>query len=129
MKHGIDCSWRGPIPQVKLLPAGTHFSATVRACLSAVESKVMKSAQITIINKLGLHARAAAKLVQLSNQFSSTIRLEKDGEEADAKSMMEVLMLAAIKDSEMRIVAEGRDEGEALEEISGLINNKFEEDE
>lgn len=89
----------------------------------------MKSAQVTIINKLGLHARAAAKLVQLSSQFSSAISLEKDGEEADAKSMMEVLMLAGIKDSTLRIVADGQDEEEALEEISRLITNKFEEDE
>ncbi len=89
----------------------------------------MKSAEITIINKLGLHARAAAKLVQLSSQFSATITLEKDGEEADAKSIMEVLMLAGVKDSLLRITAEGQDEEEALEEISRLINNKFEEDE
>ena len=89
----------------------------------------MVSALITIINKLGLHARAAAKLVQLSNQFSSHISLEKDGEDANAKSIMEVLMLAGTKDTQLRIVAEGQDELEALEEISALINNKFEEEE
>ena len=89
----------------------------------------MKSAQITIINKLGLHARAAAKLVQLSNQFTSEIQLEKDGEAADAKSIMEVLMLAGTQDSQLRITAKGQDEAEALEEISRLINNKFEEEE
>lgn len=90
---------------------------------------VMVSALITIINKLGLHARAAAKLVQLSNQFSSKISLEKDGEDANAKSIMEVLMLAGTQDTQLRIVAEGQDELEALEEISALINNKFEEEE
>ncbi len=89
----------------------------------------MKSAQVVITNKLGLHARAAAKLVQLSNQFSATISLEKEGEEADAKSIMEVLMLAGTQDTRLKIIAEGSDEEEAVEEISRLIGNKFEEDE
>ena len=89
----------------------------------------MKTAQVVIVNKLGLHARAAAKLVQLSSQFSSSISLEKDGEEADAKSIMEVLMLAGSKDSRLQIVAEGRDEAEAVEELRLLIANRFEEEE
>lgn len=89
----------------------------------------MKTAQIVITNKLGLHARAAAKLVQLSNQFSATISLEKEGEEANAKSIMEVLMLAGTQDTRLKIIAEGSDEEEAVEEISRLIGNKFEEDE
>ena len=89
----------------------------------------MKTTQVVIVNKLGLHARAAAKLVQLSSQFRSSIHLEKDGEQADAKSIMEVLMLAGTKDSRLRIRAEGSDEAEALEEIARLIDNKFEEEE
>ena len=92
-------------------------------------ANVMVSALITIINKLGLHARAAAKLVQLSNQFSSNINLVKDGEDANAKSIMDVLMLAGAMGTQLRIVAEGPDEREALEEISALINNRFEEEE
>ena len=89
----------------------------------------MKSTEVMIINKLGLHARAAAKLVQLSSQFASSISLEKDGEAADAKSIMEVLMLAGTKDSRLQIKAEGSDEAEAVEEIRRLIDNKFEEEE
>jgi phosphocarrier protein NPr len=89
----------------------------------------MKTLQIVIVNKLGLHARAAAKLVQLSSQFASSISLEKDGEAADAKSIMEVLMLAGTKDSRLQIKAEGSDEAEAVEEIRRLIDNKFEEEE
>lgn len=96
---------------------------------SLVTANVMVSALITIINKLGLHARAAAKLVQLSNQFSSNINLVKDGEDANAKSIMDVLMLAGAMGTQLRIVAEGPDEREALEEISALINNRFEEEE
>jgi len=89
----------------------------------------MKSSQVVIVNKLGLHARAAAKLVQLSSQFSSSISLEKDGEAADAKSIMEVLMLAGTKDSHLKITAEGSDEEQAVAEIERLIGNRFEEDE
>lgn len=89
----------------------------------------MKSADIVISNKLGLHARAAAKLVQLSSQFDSRIHLEKDGEEADAKSIMDVLMLAGIQDTRLRIVVDGSDEDEALDEVRRLIDNKFEEEE
>ena len=89
----------------------------------------MKTTQVVISNKLGLHARAAAKLVQLSNQFHSQIVLHKEDERADAKSIMEVLMLAGTKDTRLEIVADGSDEEVALEEVRRLIDNKFEEDE
>jgi phosphocarrier protein len=89
----------------------------------------MKTVNITIINKLGLHARAAAKLVQLSSQFSSSISLRKEDEEANAKSIMEVLMLAGSKNTRLKIVADGSDEEVAVAEISRLIKNKFEEEE
>ncbi len=89
----------------------------------------MKTTQIEIQNKLGLHARAAAKLVQLSNQFASQIVLEKDGEEADAKSIMDVLMLAGVQGSVLQVAADGADEETALEEIQRLIADKFGEDE
>ena len=89
----------------------------------------MKSTEVTIVNKLGLHARAAAKLVQLSSQFDSEILIEKDGERADAKSIMEVLMLAGTKDTRLQIVTKGADEEVALEEVCRLIDNKFEEEE
>lgn len=89
----------------------------------------MKSEQVTLINKLGLHARAAAKLVQLSSQFHATITLEKMGEHADAKSIMDVLMLAGTKDTVLTIRADGNDEDAALAEIRSLINGKFGEEE
>ena len=89
----------------------------------------MISEQITIINKLGLHARAAAKLVQLSNQFHAKVLLEKNGEEADGKSIMDVLMLAGTKGSVITISADGQDEDTALKEICILIENKFGEEE
>ena len=89
----------------------------------------MKFSEVRIQNKLGLHARAAAKLVQLSNQFSSRVCLAKDGEEADAKSIMDVLMLAGVMGSAVTVTTEGNDEGAALEEILRLFNDKFGEDE
>ena len=87
-----------------------------------------KSLEMVIPNRLGLHARAAAKLVQLANQFAARITVEKEGELADAKSIMEVLMLAAAKDSHVVITAEGKDEDVALDEIRRLIENKFGEE-
>ncbi len=84
---------------------------------------------VVITNKLGRHARAAAKLVQLSNQFSADIVLEKDGQTADAKSIMDVLMLTGTKDSRLKVSAEGKDEEAAINEVVGLIQDKFGEGE
>lgn len=89
----------------------------------------MKSREVVITNKLGLHARAAAKLVQLSNQFSSELSLEKDEQLADAKSIMEVLMLTGTQHSRLTVRAEGRDEETALSEVVQLIEDKFGEGE
>ncbi len=89
----------------------------------------MKTAKVKITNKLGMHARAAAKLVQLSHQFDSKIILNKDGEEADAKSITDILMLAGAMDTELTLSVEGRDEEAALEEIQRLIKDKFGEEE
>ena len=89
----------------------------------------MKTETVVITNKLGLHARAAAKLVQLSNQFSADITLDKEGQTADAKSIMEVLMLTGTKDSHVTIQAEGDDEKTALEEVVRLFADKFGEGE
>jgi phosphocarrier protein len=89
----------------------------------------MKLEQIVITNRLGLHARAAAKLVQLSNQFSAEIRLEKDGQTADAKSIMDVLMLTGTKDSALTVRADGKDEEAALQEVIRLFQDKFGEGE
>ncbi len=89
----------------------------------------MKIDHVVITNKLGLHARAAAKLVQLSSQFSADIVLEKDGQTADAKSIMDVLMLTGTQDSRLKVSAEGKDEEAALTEVVGLIQDKFGEGE
>ncbi len=89
----------------------------------------MKTARVVITNKRGLHARAAAKLVQLSHQFDSSIRLKKDQEEADGRSIMDLLMLSGAKDSVLTVSVEGLDEDMALKEIQRLIGEKFGEEE
>ena len=78
-----------------------------------------------IKNKLGLHARAAAAFVQLSNRFSSDIRLIKDGYEVNGKSILGVLSLAAIKGSDVKVIAIGEDAKDALNQIEKLIESGF----
>ena len=79
--------------------------------------------EFDIQNRLGLHARAAAQLVRLANQFSSEIRLVKDGVEVNGKSIMGVLMLAAPKDTRILVRASGADAEEALAAIGALIGS------
>lgn len=83
--------------------------------------------QLTIINKLGLHARAAAKLVGVAGQFDSHIVLVKEGRQADAKSIMSVMMLAASQGTELNIQIEGPDASEAWGALLTLVQNRFDE--
>lgn len=83
---------------------------------------------VDIINKLGLHARAAAKLVTLASKFESDVRVRKDGREVSGKSIMGVMMLAAAKGSQVTLIAEGEDAQQALEELAALVANRFEEE-
>ncbi len=89
----------------------------------------MKESEITLINRLGLHARAAAKLVNLSKSFASQVSLTKDGNTVDGKSIMNVLLLAAPVDTVLELKVEGEDEQEAFEAIVALIEDRFGEDE
>jgi len=84
--------------------------------------------EFDIRNRLGLHARAAAQLVRLANQFSSEVRVVKDGVEVNGKSIMGVLMLAAPKDTRILVRASGPDAEEALAAIGALIDRKFGEE-
>lgn len=87
----------------------------------------MIQTQLTIVNKLGLHARAAAKFVGCTSAFSSSIKAGVDGNLVDAKSIMSVMMLAAGKGTVLDIEIEGRDEDAALEALKTLIENRFDE--
>jgi phosphocarrier protein HPr len=81
--------------------------------------------EIEIINKLGLHARAAAKLVSLASKFSSEVQLRKNNQEVNAKSIMGVMMLAASQGTRLELSVSGEDEQEALDAIIELINDRF----
>jgi len=87
------------------------------------------SRNVIIINKLGMHARAAAKLVKLATSFESDIDIEKDSRRVNAKSIMGVMMLAASKGSTITLHAEGSDAEQSLDSIEQLINDRFDEDE
>lgn len=84
---------------------------------------------VTIINKLGLHARAAAKLVATASEFESAIQLGRNGREVDAKSIMPVMMLAASKGTEIDLIVDGPDEDCAVAALEALINDYFGEGE
>jgi phosphocarrier protein len=84
--------------------------------------------ELEIQNRLGLHARAAAKLVHLTGRYSSQVKLQKDGEEVDAKSILGVLLLAAAQGSRIVVHCDGDDENEAMQAISDLIANRFDEE-
>jgi len=90
---------------------------------------MMQQREAEIINKLGLHARAAAKLTQLAGRFKSDIWLSRNGQRVNAKSIMGVMMLAASKGSSIGIEASGEDENEALQALLDLIGNCFGEGE
>ena len=89
----------------------------------------MPQATITIQNKLGLHARAANKLVDITTQFASVVSIEYNSKSIDGNGIMSVMLLAAAKGSELIITTQGSDEIEAMHAITQLINNLFDEGE
>ncbi|NMG48637.1 HPr family phosphocarrier protein [Azoarcus communis] len=89
----------------------------------------MPSAEAPIINKLGLHARASAKLTQLASSFAADVWLERNGRKVNAKSIMGVMMLAAARGSTITVETEGSDADVALARILELIADRFGEEE
>ena len=85
----------------------------------------MPTREVTISNKLGLHARAAAKLVNIANGYSAEVTLEKQGQKINGKSIMGVMMLAASRGTAIRITVSGEAEDEALQSLVDLIDAKF----
>ncbi len=84
---------------------------------------------IAIINKLGLHARAAAKFVSTASRYESDVRVACDERQADGKSIMSIMMLAAPQGTSIELQADGPDEQEAINVLVDLIKNRFEEEE
>ena len=85
----------------------------------------MLKKKITIKNKLGMHARAAVKFVNTANRFRSTVRIEKNGNDIDGKSILGILTLAAVQGTEIIIKVSGEDEDRALRALVELIDSKF----
>jgi phosphocarrier protein HPr len=86
------------------------------------------SKELTVINKLGIHARPAALFVKVAAKFQSEITVEKDGEQINGKSIMGLMMLAAAQGSKLKIIAEGSDAEAAVRELEQLFAQKFNED-
>ncbi|MBB23494.1 MAG: phosphocarrier protein HPr [Roseibacillus sp.] len=85
----------------------------------------MLSKEVTVSNKLGIHARPAAQFVKTASQFEAEIRVEKDGEEINGKSIMGLMMLAAGHGSVLKLIAEGPDAEEALQSLEDLVVRNF----
>jgi phosphocarrier protein len=89
----------------------------------------MLKSEITIVNKLGLHARAAAKFVNLASGFDSEVSLSRNGHTVNGKSIMGVMMLAAAKGSTLELCTNGNDEATALQQLEQLVAQRFGEQE
>jgi phosphocarrier protein len=85
----------------------------------------VKCAEVVVVNKLGLHARAAAKFVSLAGEFAAEVSLAREGQQVNGKSIMGVMMLAAAKGTRLTICAEGADEARAVEALTRLVRERF----
>ena len=92
------------------------------------ESGGNSTKELTVSNKLGIHARPAAMFVKTANRFASDIFVEKDGEKVNGKSIMGLMMLAAGPGSKLTVHAEGPDASQAISELESLLKRKFDED-
>ncbi|AHK78217.1 phosphocarrier protein HPr [Ectothiorhodospira haloalkaliphila] len=89
----------------------------------------MPTREVEIINKLGMHARAAAKFVNLASSYAADLEVEKGSRRVNGKSIMGIMMLAASRGTTVRLIAEGEDAEQALEALEGLIGERFGEPE
>ena len=88
----------------------------------------MIAESVTVVNRLGMHARAAAKFVHLATRFQARVRVARDRREMDGKSIMGILLLAAARGSVITISADGNDEGDAVRALVELVQSGFGED-
>lgn len=87
----------------------------------------MTSRRVVVVNRLGMHARAAAKFVHLASQFGAQIRVARDARETDGKSIMGILLLAAARGTTITLEAEGPDEAEAIAALTAFVAGGFDE--
>ena len=88
----------------------------------------MTSQDVTVVNQLGMHARAAAKFVHLATRYEAHVKVARDQREIDGKSIMGILLLAAARGSTITISAEGQDERDAVDALVALVQSGFGED-
>jgi len=88
----------------------------------------MTSQDVTVVNQLGMHARAAAKFVHLATRFNASVRVGRERREMDGKSIMGILLLAAARGSTITITADGTDERDAVDALVALVRSGFGED-
>ena len=88
----------------------------------------MTSQEVTVVNQLGMHARAAAKFVHLATRFEARVKVARDAREMDGKSIMGILLLAAARGSTITISADGIDERDAVAALAALVQSGFGED-
>ncbi len=88
----------------------------------------MTSQEVTVVNQLGMHARAAAKFVHLATRFEARVKVARDAREMDGKSIMGILLLAAARGSTITISADGVDERDAVAALAALVQSGFGED-
>ena len=86
-----------------------------------------QSIELTVTNKMGIHARPAAMIVRVANKYESELQVEKDGEQVNGKSIMGLMMLAAGSGSKLQLTANGADADKVLKEMQSLFERKFEE--
>ena len=89
----------------------------------------MLEQEIEIINKLGLHARAATKFANTANQYACRIKVHFNGKDIDGKSIMSLMLLAAAQGSQIKLTADGPDADQAISSLAALINDRFGEEE
>jgi len=97
-----------------------------RKTAAGATDKIVK--ELTILNRLGMHARPAAMFVKVSSRFRAEVWVEKDGEQVNGKSIMGLMMLAAGQGSKLMVTVEGSDAEKAIQEIEALIQSRFEEE-
>ena len=95
--------------------------------LKLIQNQMEHSIELTVSNKMGIHARPAAMIVRVANRYSAEVTVEKDGEQVNGKSIMGLMMLAAGNGSKLRLSASGKDAEAMLKEMSALFERKFEE--
>ena len=86
-----------------------------------------KSIELTVCNKMGIHARPAAMIVRVANKYAAEVMVEKDDEQVNGKSIMGLMMLAAGNGSKLKFIANGTDADKMLEDMAALFERKFEE--